>query len=110
MMRDYGSIAFLALFLASALAHGWATRRLLKLDKLRLEKEPPPGAKLPGGLSNVTQRVGLKLAPNNEILETFCERHGMADEYRNASRWVYGSIAVGFVALLLLSRLVVPPT
>lgn len=109
-MRDVGLIALLLLFFASALAHGWATRRLLKLEKLRLEKEPPPGAKLPGGLSNVTQRVGLKLAPNNEVLESFCKRHGVADEYRNASRWLYGSIAVGFVALFGLSKLVVAPT
>lgn len=109
-MRDVGLIALLVLFLVSALSHGWATRRLLKLDKLRLEKEPPPGAQLPGGLSNMTQRVGLKLAPSNEVLRSFCERHGVGGDYQSAQRWLYGSIAVGFVSLVALSKLVVAPS
>lgn len=108
-MQDTFSILLLVAFVGAAFAHGWATRRLIKLDKLRLEKEPPPASVLPPGLTGLTQRLGLKLAPSNEELKSFCERHGLADEYRNANRWLYASIAVGLAAVFLLSKLVVPP-
>lgn len=104
-MSDARSLLLLALFTACAFVYGWSTRRLVKLDKLRLEKEPPP---LPeatlGAATEFAKRMGLTIAPGNDDLKAFCERNGLGIDYRNANRWLYGSIAVAFVCLYLLLK------
>lgn len=99
------SLALLVLFTACAFVYGWATRRLVKLDKLRLEKEPPP---LPeatlGAATEFAKRMGLTIAPGNDELKSFCERNGLGIEYRNANRWLYGAILVSFVCVFILVK------
>lgn len=105
-MQDIRSISLLVLFTACAFVYGWSTRKLVKLDKLRLEKEPPPmpDATL-GSATEFARRMGLTLAPGNEELKSFCERHGLAADYRNANRWLYGSIIVAFACVFILVKL-----
>ena len=104
-MYDTHSLLLLAVFTACAFVYGWSTRRLVKLDKLRLEKEPPP---LPdatlGAATEFAKRMGLTIAPGNDELKAFCERNGHGIAYRNANRWLYGSIIVAFVCLYFLVK------
>lgn len=98
-------LSLVAVFTACALVYGWATRRLVKLDKLRLEKEPPP---LPdatlGAATEFAKRMGLTIAPGNDDLKAFCERNGLGIEYRNANRWLYSAIAIAFVCLYFMVK------
>jgi hypothetical protein len=73
-----------------------STRRLVRLDKLRLEKEPPaaPDAML-GAATDFMRKMGLTLAPGGDELRDFCNRHGLASEYRSANRMLYASIVIG---------------
>lgn len=104
-MQDIGSISLLIVFTACAFVYGWSTRRLVKLDKIRLEKEPPP---LPestlGAATEFAKRMGLTIAPGNDELKSFCERNGLGKDYRIANRWLYGSIIISFVCVFILVK------
>jgi hypothetical protein len=101
------SLPFLLLiaFVLAALGYGVATRRLVKLDKRRLQLEPPP---LPdpvlGAATDFARRMGLTLAPGSDELKDFCTRHGLAREYRIANAMLYVSILVGFAVVIVMIR------
>lgn len=89
------SSVLLVLFVACALIYARATRELVRLDRLRLETEPP---KLPddmlGAATRFARQMGITLAPGGDELKSFCERHGHGDAYKRANRRLYGAILV----------------
>lgn len=95
------SIALLVVFLWCGLMYSRANKELLRLDKLRLEKEPPetPQAIL-GAATAFMRKMGLPLAPGGDELKAFCARNGLAAEYERANNRMIGSIVVALMCIV----------
>lgn len=98
-------IALLVLFVYCGLIYGRATKELVRLDKLRLEKEPPPAPdNILGAATDFARKMGITLAPGGTELKGFCERNGLADEYQRHNRRLYASILVALMCAYLIIK------
>jgi hypothetical protein len=100
------SIALLTLFIVCGLVFARASKTLGRLDKLRLEKEPPPNPDpIIGAATEFARRMGIPMAPGGEILKDFCRRHGLIQEYDRANRLMYTSIIVAIACAVIVIKL-----
>lgn len=100
------SWALLVLFVFCGLFFARASKRLNKLDKLRLEKEPPPApAPMLHAATEFARRMGIPMAPGGEELKSFCERNGLGAEYHRANRVLYGAIILALACAFFIIKL-----
>ena len=89
------SFALLVLFIFCGLVYARASKALTRLDRLRLEKEPPAQPEpILHAATEFARRVGIPMAPGNEELKKFCARNGLTPEYTRANRMLFGAILV----------------
>jgi hypothetical protein len=89
------ALALLVVFLLAALVYARATKDMQRLDKIRLEREPPPPPEaLLGAATDFMRKMGLPMAPGGRELEQFCARNGLQSDYDRANRKLLGAIAV----------------
>jgi hypothetical protein len=100
------SFALLLVFLACALIYARANQELVRLDKLRLAKEPPklPDT-MPPALKNFIQRIGMPKMSGSDELKDFCARNGLTADYDRANRRLYGSILVGLACCYFILKI-----
>lgn len=105
------SLALLTLFIVCGLVFARASKTLGRLDKLRLEKEPPPAPDpFLGAATEFARRMGIPMAPGGDVLKDFCRRHALIAEYDRANRLMYGSIivAVACAAIVIMLGPITP--
>ena len=89
------SFALLVVFIFCGLIYARASKTLTRLDRLRLEKEPPAQPEpILHAATEFARRVGIPMAPGNEELMAFCARNGLTPEYTRANRLLFGSLLV----------------
>ena len=100
------SLALLVLFLFCGLVYARASKQLNAFDKLRMEKEPPeaPNAMLHAA-TQFARKMGIPMAPGNDELKAFCERHGLGADYKRANQRLFGSIIVALMCAVAIIRL-----
>jgi hypothetical protein len=100
------SFVLLVLFVFCGLVYARASKQLNAFDKLRMEKEPPeaPNAMLHSA-TQFARKMGIPLAPGNDELKAFCERHGLGADYTRANQRLFGSIVVALLCALAIIRL-----
>jgi hypothetical protein len=100
------SFALLVLFVFCGLVYARASKQLNAFDTQRMEKEPPeaPNAMLHSA-TQFARKMGIPLAPGNDELKAFCERHGLGADYQRANRILFGSILVALACAFAIIRL-----
>lgn len=100
------SFALLVLFVLCGLVYGRASKQLNAFDKMRMEKEPPeaPNAMLHSA-TQFARKMGIPMAPGNDELKAFCERHGLGADYKRANQRLFGSIIVALLCAFTIIRL-----
>jgi hypothetical protein len=100
------SLALLTLFIVCGLVFARASKELSRLDKLRLEKEPPPNPDpILGAATEFARRMGIPMAPGGEVLRDFCRRHDLTARYDRANRLMYTSIIVAIACAAIVIKL-----
>jgi hypothetical protein len=101
------SLALLVVFIFSGLVYARSSKALIKLDKIRLEKEPPasPDTSVTGAATEFARRIGIPMAPGGDELKGFCERHGLSAEYHRANRSLFGAIIVALACGYIIIKL-----
>lgn len=99
------SLTLLTLFIVCGLVFARASKELSRLDKLRLEKEPPPNPDpILGAATEFARRMGIPMAPGGEQLKDFCRRHGLSASYDRANRLMYTSIGVAIMCAFVIIK------
>jgi magnesium-transporting ATPase (P-type) len=100
------SLALLTLFIVCGLVFARASKELSRLDRLRLEREPPPNPDpILGAATEFARRMGIPMAPGGEVLKDFCRRHDLIAAYDRANRLMYGSIVVAVLCAAIVIKL-----
>ena len=106
------SLALLVIFLIASLVYGRASKDMQRLDKMRLEREPPDApAAILGAATEFLNKMGLPMAAGGDELQAFCNRSGLGDEYRRTNRRLLGAIVVAVLciaAILAIARYSAP--
>jgi hypothetical protein len=99
------SFVLLVVFLFCGLAYARATKELNRLDKIRIEKEPPkdPDATL-GAATEFARRMGIPMAPGGDVLKDYCARNGLSNEYTRANRLLFGSILIALACAYFIIK------
>jgi hypothetical protein len=50
------------------------------------------------------KKMGLAIAPGGEELKAFCEKNGLAGEYRRANFQLYGAIVLAFLCIFFVIK------
>lgn len=99
-------VILLIVFLVCGLVYGRASKELQRLDKLRIEKEPPPlPENMLGAATDFARKMGITLAPGGEELKRFCDKHGHGAAYSSANRRLYGAIVVALLCAFIIIKM-----
>jgi hypothetical protein len=97
------SFGLLVIFLWCGLVYSRASKEMVRLDKLRLEREPPDAPKaILGAATEFMRKMGLPMAPGGDELKAFCARNGLSQEYDRANNRLLGSIVVAVTCVVAI--------
>jgi hypothetical protein len=99
-------LILLVLFLVCGLIYARASKELQRLDKLRLQNDPPPNPdNMLGSATEFARKMGVTLAPGGEELKKYCERNGHGDAYNRANRRLYGAILIALMCAYFIIKM-----
>jgi hypothetical protein len=98
-------IALLVLFLFCGFIYQRASREVLGLERLRLEKESAHVQGVtPAMITKAVRQMKLKVLVGSEELKEFCGKNGLADAYQRAVRRMYGAMLVAGMCIYFIIR------